>query len=241
MSPEKTLRNVMFQAESPNDTPRKMNITGHINKSGEIKIALENTAYNTKSFTLLSDDAGAFLNAYDSFYYYRGGKLNVTGTIVKTAMGVPSTISGHAEIIDGRLIDAPVVARIFSLASLTGIVDRLNSDGLSIDKIKADFVKIGENVTLKKGVVSGSAIGFSFSGDYNSVTGLCKIKGTLVPIYEINSFISNVPLIGDILTSREGEGVFGMTYRFTGTADKPDISVNPLSALTPGILRRIFD
>jgi hypothetical protein len=50
-----------------------------------------------------------------------------------------------------------------------------------------------------------------------------------------------IPLLGDVLTSREGEGILGTTYSVSGDADEPEISVNPLSMLTPGILRRIFE
>jgi hypothetical protein len=32
-----------------------------------------------------------------------------------------------------------------------------------------------------------------------------------------------------------------MTYSATGAPDEPNISVNPLSLLTPGIFRRIFE
>ena len=40
--------------------------------------------------------------------------------------------------------------------------------------------------------------------------------------------------------SRPGEGLFGFTYRLTGKADNPQVSVNPLSILTPGMFREIF-
>jgi len=44
-----------------------------------------------------------------------------------------------------------------------------------------------------------------------------------------------------VLVSKKGEGVFGVTYSATGNAEQPKIDVNPLSVLTPGILRRIFE
>jgi hypothetical protein len=62
-----------------------------------------------------------------------------------------------------------------------------------------------------------------------------------VPAYGLNSFISNVPLLGDLLASKKGEGIFGMTYSLAGNSEHPDLSTNPLSILTPGILRRIFE
>ena len=52
---------------------------------------------------------------------------------------------------------------------------------------------------------------------------------------------SDMPVIGNLLVSRRGEGVFGMTYAINGEAGQPRVGVNPVSALTPGILRRIFE
>ena len=38
----------------------------------------------------------------------------------------------------------------------------------------------------------------------------------------------------------EGQGLFALTYRLSGPVDEPDIAINPLSALAPGVLRRIL-
>lgn len=239
--PDKILKNVALTVNSPNKTPFLMNIKGKIAESDEIIGQIENQDAVTKRITVTTNDAGALLKAYDSFHYYRKGQFTLNANMKKIAQGQPSIISGNVSIDDGRLIDAPVVARIFSLASLTGIVDRLSENGLSMDKIETDFIKNGSQLKLSHGVVSGSAVGFSFSGTYNTETADANLKGTLVPLYEINSFISNIPLIGDIFTSRKGEGIFGMGYTMKGKISEPDIQVNPLSALTPGILRRIFE
>jgi hypothetical protein len=37
------------------------------------------------------------------------------------------------------------------------------------------------------------------------------------------------------------EGVFGVTYEVVGTPDKPTLRVNPISAMAPGVLRKIFE
>jgi hypothetical protein len=67
------------------------------------------------------------------------------------------------------------------------------------------------------------------------------LSGSLVPIYGLNSFLGSVPILGDILVSKKGEGIFGLTYAMKGNLNEPSISVNPLSVLTPGIFRRIFE
>src|SRR3546814_4992909 len=39
--------------------------------------------------------------------------------------------------------------------------------------------------------------------------------------------------LGTILTGGEGEGLFAVVYTVRGAVDDPDVSVNPLSVLTP--------
>jgi len=48
-------------------------------------------------------------------------------------------------------------------------------------------------------------------------------------------------VIGPIIVGREGEGIFAITYSVRGQTDDPTVVVNPLSAIAPGFLRRIFE
>ena len=57
----------------------------------------------------------------------------------------------------------------------------------------------------------------------------------------MNSMLGGVPIIGDRIVGRDGEGIFSITYSVAGTLEKAQVAVNPLSAVTPGILRRIFE
>jgi hypothetical protein len=50
-----------------------------------------------------------------------------------------------------------------------------------------------------------------------------------------------IPVLGNVFVSKKGEGLFGVTYKASGDADEPQVAVNPLSVLAPGILRRIFE
>ena len=61
-----------------------------------------------------------------------------------------------------------------------------------------------------------------------------------MPAYALNSILGNIPLIGSWLLGGEGQGIFAANYRATGSTADPRVSVNPLSALTPGFLRRLF-
>jgi hypothetical protein len=59
-----------------------------------------------------------------------------------------------------------------------------------------------------------------------------QLQGVISPIYLLNG-------LGAVVSKR-GEGLFGFNYALGGTADAPQVSVNPLSILTPGLFREIF-
>jgi hypothetical protein len=61
----------------------------------------------------------------------------------------------------------------------------------------------------------------------------------VAPAYAINSILGNVPIIGPLFGGGS-QGLFAANYRVSGPSNDPDVTVNPLSALAPGILRQLF-
>ena len=87
---------------------------------------------------------------------------------------------------------------------------------------------------------SGGAIGVTANGVVQLNQDRLDLQGTIVPAYALNSILGNIPVIGSLLLGGEGQGLFAANYQATGSAADPQIRVNPLSALTPGFLRRLF-
>jgi hypothetical protein len=56
----------------------------------------------------------------------------------------------------------------------------------------------------------------------------------------LNTVLGNIQLIGSLLMGGAGEGIFGANFRIAGPIAVPGVSVNPLSALAPGFLRKLF-
>jgi hypothetical protein len=67
------------------------------------------------------------------------------------------------------------------------------------------------------------------------------MRGAIAPAYAVNGFLGAIPGLGRLFVSREGEGILAFSYQVTGSLDAPKVTVNALSALTPGILRRMFE
>lgn len=116
----------------------------------------------------------------------------------------------------------------------------LAGSGIPFTTLRSDFDYADNHLVLEHLLAYGGAIGVTADGSVELSPDRLDIHGTIVPAYTLNSIIGNIPLIGSLLLGGEGQGLFAANYRATGSAADPQLSVNPLSALTPGILRQLL-
>jgi hypothetical protein len=194
-----------------------------------------------RNLTLEADDAGAFINTFTGFTSIRGGTFSSRVSFAPDSGPRNFDYSGTVTLNDVVVTDQPFLARLFAAGSLDGPLRLLQGEGIRIARLSAPFSSQGRVVTIHDGRASGPSVGGTFEGVVDRRTDTIGLSGTMVPAYGINSMIGAVPILGDILASRKGEGIFGVTYAMKGPLDDPTLTVNPLSVLTPGILRRIFE
>jgi len=200
-----------------------------------------------RNLSLDSDDAGAFIDAFMSFSSVRGGKLAARISFpsdaanAASAKAPPPDYQGTITLSDVVITDQPFFARLFSVGSLDGPLRLLQGEGIALTSVNVPFSARGKMVTIREGRAAGAAIGATFSGTLDRKTNRVDLSGSLVPVYGLNSMLGALPVLGDILISKKGEGIFGLTYAMKGNLDEPGLTVNPLSVLTPGIFRRIFE
>jgi hypothetical protein len=191
-----------------------------------------------QDLTFQSDDLGSTLSLLDVTDNIVGGRVAVTGQ-VSDASG-KRMLHGHVDGEDYYLVHAPSFARALSLASLSAISSMLAGSGIPFTTLSGDFPYGEDEVVLEDLLGYGGAIGVTANGRLEPGAKSLDIQGTIVPADTLNSIIGNVPVLGSLLLGGEGQGLFAATYRATGLVSDPQISVNPLSALTPGFLRRLL-
>ncbi len=89
--------------------------------------------------------------------------------------------------------------------------------------------------------MNGPQLGATLRGTVNFKSRPVDLGGTYVPLYGLNSALGAVPVLGRVFVGRQGEGVVGITFAIKGKLDDPTVLVNPMSVMTPGIFRQIFD
>ncbi|MCR9270198.1 MAG: DUF3971 domain-containing protein [Hyphomonadaceae bacterium] len=186
---------------------------------------------------LKTSDAGYLASAFFGVDFIEGGILDLRGGLATSSS--PARL--RATIEDTRLTNAPFFTQILSLASLRGLTDTLAGDGVLFSRIEAPITIGGGRYVIDGGRASGPALGLTVNGWIGTDGEGINLNGVLVPSFGVNSVLGGVPIIGDLIVGREGEGIFSITYSVVGTLEKAQVAVNPLSAVTPGILRRIFE
>lgn len=187
--------------------------------------------------SVTSGDAGFLASAFLNTDFISGGTVEINGTLEQAA--TPANLM--VKISDARMSDAPFLTQILSLASLRGLADTLGGDGVMFSRIDLPLKISGGRYIINGAKAQGPALGLTASGFIDSKTTDIEIDGVLVPSFGMNSALGGIPILGDLVVGRDGEGVFSLTYGVRGKLDKANVSVNPLSALAPGVIRRIFE
>ena len=167
-----------------------------------------------------------------------GGNLTIIADL--PAEGEEGPIIGNAEMRDFTLNEAPALAQLLSLASLTGLADTLTSGSMQFDRFKLPFTVLGDDIAIRDARLYGPALGMTGEGEINLERRVMDFDGTIVPAYTTNSLLADIPLVGKLFAQEKGGGLLALTYTASGPFEKTQIAVNPLSALTPGFLRGIF-
>ena len=225
-----------FEAES--EGRHRGTMEGTLATGQPISVSLE-PHEGKRLLTVRSPDAGAVARTFGIYDNAIGGELFMEAVVHDDGAGAP--VTGTVNIRDYRVINAPTLAKLLTIATLTGILNELRGDkGIAFSRFDMPFSIEKDVLTIHDGRTSGFELGVNAEGTVNLDTDDVDITGTVVPAYTLNTLIDAIPILGELLTGGEGEGLFAASYRIGGTTTEPDISVNPLSVLAPGFLRDLF-
>lgn len=215
----------------------KMNMVGNYGASKDVKMKLNFEPRGSEYvLNIDSNNAGSTLKVLRLYDNMRGGNLQIEAKRDKY-----KNFKGFAKIRDFSLVNTPIIAKILSVASLTGILDTLTGEGLRFTHLDAPFTYTfsTKDLATDGAKMHGPVLGMTVNGSYNMVDEGLNAKGMIIPAYGLNTFIGNIPLVGKVLAGKDGS-VFATNYTIGGDLDKPDISINTLSTLAPNSIKELF-
>jgi len=194
---------------------------------------------NVRRISASTGNAGDVLRFLNLYGRMQGGALNLS-------LAGSSTLRGKVEVLDFDIVNEPKLSSVVGTGSNNGNLDRatkgkINTARVRFDRGFAEFAKSATSLKLDNAVLRGPVIATTFEGTVYDENNQTNLTGTFLPAYGINGIFGDIPILGAFLGGGENGGLIGVTYRLRGDLKSPQLSVNPLSAIAPGMFRKIFE
>lgn len=214
-----------------------------VTDSGQAVVAKLTKDGADNTLELTSGDAGSLARFANIYSNMRGGLLNL-----KLRDRGGSSWRGNIDIRKFSLVNE---ARLQSIVSTPAGADGRSLNQAvkrDIDVSSARFERGSANVALDNGsividggVVRGVDVGATFQGTVRDKNGNMDMTGTFMPAYGLNRLFGELPIIGVLLGNGRDRGLLGITFKLVGPFAKPNLTINPLSIIAPGVFRSIFE
>jgi hypothetical protein len=226
------LRSVDCKLSRRNGVIRNFALSGKLGRDTPLLGDLRGRSQGRDVIYLETNDAGAFLRFTDTYAKMMGGELQL-------AMDPPT--------VEPSTKDGLISVRDFSVKGEAAL-DRLAANGpggvqncISFSRVRAEFTRQNGQLTIRDGVVKGATVGGTIEGSIDYPGNQVRMSGTFVPMYGLNNMFGQIPIVGLFLGGGSNEGLIGVTYEVVGSPGQPVLRVNPISAMAPGVLRKIFE
>ncbi len=229
------LSNVKGDIQLKNNKVFSSNINAKLDNNRKFALSIFTNDKKQKITNLEIEEPEPFIKNFKFIKGFKEGKLIYEG------LNYEGKTKSNLKIIDFKVQEVPVLAKLLTLASLQGIADLLTGEGIRFNDFEMDYETLGNNTKIEEMYAIGPAISVMMEG-YIVKDELTSLRGTLVPATTINKTISKIPMLGEILVGKKiGEGVFGVSFKIKGPPKKLKSSVNPIKTLTPRFITRTLE
>tara|TARA_B100000131_G_scaffold310178_1_gene341573 strand:+ start:1949 stop:5584 length:3636 start_codon:yes stop_codon:yes gene_type:complete len=215
-----------------------LNLFGTSSISGiPVKIKLQPINDKLKKIVITGSDAGKILNGLGITDLVYGGKLKILVNIINNNY---KNYEALINISKFHVIDAPILAKLISTLSLTGILNLLEDEGIYFEE---SFAKINFNngiLNILKLEAVGEALAVSIEGWVDRKNDILQVHGTMAPATLLTKIFEQVPILSELIIGKDKAGVVLTEFKLDGSISKPLISFRPLSS-APGLLRDILN
>jgi hypothetical protein len=229
---DEALTGVNIAAEADGGRLAALALTAQTAGSGAASMTLTPIG-RTRRLEAEVGEVGRVLRFLGLYGHVEGGRAVVSGT-VDASGAIRASVDGSRL----RIVDEPALRRL-STAAESGPNAGLGT--VDIERLLFDLSFADGVLSVEDGVVRAATAGLSLQGDVDFSRDIVRLSGTYLPASALDSLLGKIPLIGQTMFAGGRAGLLGVTFRISGPIDKPSLTVNPLSAIAPGIFRKLFE
>jgi Protein of unknown function len=187
-----------------------------------------------------SADAGALFRFTDMYARIQGGRMWVA---MEPPSGDQSPKEGTLNISDFSVRGESALDRVASSAPPPDSAYRggaLRNVGVEFSRMKIEFTRSPGRLSIREGNFLGMAVCATMDGQIDFLREDTRLRGTFIPACALNNLPGQFPVLG-MFFGGPREGLLGVTYEVVGPPNNMVLRVNPMSAVAPGFLRKLFE
>ncbi|MGL9762272.1 MAG: YhdP family protein [Wolbachia sp.] len=192
--------------------------------------------YSGIGLEIYADNSGMLLRSLGIGKSVKNGKLS----FYLSSQRENGEHYGMLSISNFYIKDASLLTTLLSMSSLPGIVNAIKNEGVYFYKCNAPFSYKDGTVEIEESWLEGAELGISTRGRLDIKDYKFQVEGQVIPAYSINKSLSKIPIIGKLLTGGKSRGIISIDYKANGDDKSSNVSVNPISSLTPSLFKRLL-
>jgi hypothetical protein len=235
-------RQIELKVQRRNGLIRAFSLVGKIGRDAAMVGELRARDGGRPVIYLTSGDAGALLRYADFYGKVYGGEAWLV-IEPPTPDGKPQ--EGIINIREFTIRGEPALDRMQAAAPAEqagppGAQRSGAQGGVPFLRSQVEFNRTPGRFNIREAVIYGPNIGATVDGVLDFGQNHVHLRGTYVPAYGLNNLFGQLPIVGLFLGGPK-EGLIAITFEVVGPATGPTLRVNPMSAVAPGFLRKLFE
>jgi hypothetical protein len=220
---------------------------GTLDNGRSLDAGLQVAQNEPRKLVALSDDAGRAFKLVGFYPNLQGGRLRLEVNL--DGRGAVEK-SGTLFVEQFSILGDPVVSEMLSMPGESpettgGAIRKPGRQQVTRQVIEFDWMRLpfsvgNQQMVLTDAELRGPLVGAVIRGKADFRNRVVNLGGTYVPLQGLNAAIGAIPGLGQLFAGPRGEGVLGITFAVQGPMAHPQVIVNPLSLLTPGLTREMM-
>ena len=234
-------RQIVLKVQRRNGLIRAFSLIGKIGRDASMVGELRARDGGQPVIYLTSGDAGALLRYADFYGKLYGGEAWI---VIEPPSPDGKPQEGIINIREFTIRGEPALDRMQAAAPAEQAgaagAPRPSSQGIPFLRSQVEFNRTPGRFNIREAVIYGPNIGATVDGVLDFAQNHVHLRGTYIPAYGLNNLFGQLPIVGLFLGGPK-EGLIAITFEVVGPASGPTLRVNPMSAVAPGFLRKLFE
>ncbi len=189
-----------------------------------------------KQMYMSAKDAGQFFYAQKISKNVIGGALIGNGSFRRfDDYDLTIKVKDFSINKEAKFYDLIFTSRLLDIFSL------LQNSQDEFNYLEVPISKRGKIFTFDHAIMLGGTVAFSFKGEANPSKKIANVNGTYGPLYLFEQNFKDIPFISELFGKNVEESLIAADFKVLKKGKETEFIFNPLSILTPGKTRNIFD